>query len=277
MNPLLLVLPYCQKDVDLAIKLLHWMAELRSDYSPHSCLLVADAEVPHGDKMALQNGAKMLFEHVETIIVHVKPADQKWPNAANVMFANAARQVAEAYRLPWFWFEPDATPLAPSWLDDFADAYWKCAKRFMGALIPSNNQPDMPPLHLAGCAVYDNQAYKDLKQFTEMGKPFDIVSAGYTVPRAFNTPLMQHFWGKPDLAPTFKLTKVPGDPENTIPFAWIKPDARVMHRCKDGSLIELLRQKMASKSSKAAPEPEAKVISKPLSKSPALTSELTFR
>ena len=59
--------------------------------------------------------------------------------------------------------------------------------------------------------------------------------------RSHNTPLIQHFWGKPDLAPTFREVKGEHDPENTIPMGFIKPEAVLWHRSKDGTLIDLLR------------------------------------
>lgn len=246
MNSLLVVLPYCKKDSELLKKCLEWMAELQPDYYPHSCLLVADSMVPTGEKVDLQSQARRMFSHAETIVVPVPPDKQNWIGGSNTMFAAAARQIQECYKLPWFWFEPDAVPLCKGWLDDFAEAYARCAKRFMGAIIPSNSQPDMPPLHLAGCAIYPPDAYTGMKQFTETPRAFDIAAANFTVPRAYNTPLLQHFWGKPNLAPTFRETKQPGDPENTIPMGYLRADARAWHRCKDGTLIDLLRARANS-------------------------------
>lgn len=246
MNSLLLVLPYCKNDSALLRKCLEWMAELQPDYHPHSCLLVADSMVPTGEKVDLQSMARRMFSHAETIIAAVPPDKQNWIGGSNTMFAAAARQIQECYKLPWFWFEPDAVPLCKGWLDDFAEAYARCAKRFMGAIIPSNSQPDMPPLHLAGCAIYPPDAYTGMKQFTETPRAFDISAANFTVPRAYNTPLLQHFWGKPNLAPTFRETKQPGDPENTIPMGYLRADARAWHRCKDGTLIDLLRARANS-------------------------------
>lgn len=243
MNPLLLVLPYCQKDAELLSKNLNWMGELLPDYRPHSCLLVADHQIPHDEKQRLQQLARPMFAHTETMIVRIKSDDQHWPIAANIMFASAARQIAETYKLPWFWCEPDAVPLRANWLNELAREYSVCAKRFMGALIPSTGQPNVPPVHLAGCAVYDTNAYIGLKPFTETPRAFDIAAAPYTVPRAISSPLMQHFWGKPGLSPTFRTIKGSEDPENTIPFGWLRPDACIMHRCKDGSLIDLLRER----------------------------------
>lgn len=237
---LLLTLPYHTKDVELMKKCILWMKELRSNYDPHSCLLVADSGVPHETKIELHKLAKTMFPNVESISVRIPADKQKWPLAPNLMFYFAARQIQEAYKLPWLWFEPDAVPLKPTWLNDIAESYEKCPKRFMGSHIPSKGEPELPPVHLAGCAVYPADAYVGLNQFASADKAFDIASAAYTVPRSVNCPIMQHFWGKRDLSPVFAETKDMLDPENMVTLDFLYPDSVMFHRCKDGSLIDLL-------------------------------------
>jgi hypothetical protein len=250
---LLLTLPYCNKDAALLKKCVHWMSELQPEGYNHSCLLVADNEVPQEQKQELHELCKPLFSLTETMIVHVPGEMQGWPLGPNYMFASAARQIAEAWCLPWLWFEPDATPLRPGWLDTIGNNYAIRGKRFMGTIIASDSdsQPDMPPLHLSGCSVYDNQAYHGLQPFTGSKLAFDIAAAGYTVPRASHFAPMQHFWGKQDLSPTFNM-----DPtkslENFYSYDNILPGSIMFHRCKDGSLIDLLRSKLNSQPVKNA-------------------------
>lgn len=244
--PLLLTLPYCQKDASLAKKVLEWMIELNPLYAPHSCLLVADDAVAHEQKLELLKLARGAFSFAETINVRVPADRQGWPLGPNFMFASASRQIAEAYRLPWLWFEPDATPLTPDWLDRIDRAYHASPKRFMGTHIPSDGQPEVPPVHLSGCAVYAADAYLGLQPFITGKAPFDMAAAGYTVPRSLHTPLMQHYWGSQDLPPTFKEEPTLLDPKNVLPLSHLKSDAVMFHRCKDGSLIDLLRQKLNS-------------------------------
>lgn len=249
---MILTLPYCQKDSTLLVRLLHWMAELNSDYKPHSCLLVADNAVPQNEKVSLQELAKPLFLHTETIRVNVPATSQKWPDAPNIMFAAAARQIAECYRKPWLWMEPDCVPLTRFWMDEISDAYDHCPKRFMGCFVTNTTQPDIPPVHLSGCAVYDGHAWQGLEAAIKGKTAWDINAAAYTVPRAMDSPLFQYFWGKPELSPTFRETKGPTDPENTIPLGWLRKDAVLFHRCKDSTLIDLLRSKRTNKVSPAA-------------------------
>jgi hypothetical protein len=245
---LLLVIPYCAKDAHLMRPLARWMSFLQAESSRHSCLFAVDDTVSVQDAKEIQHMMDPCFAGSEIMIVRMKPEQQVWPAALNHSFAMAARQVQEAYKLPWLWMEPDATPLKPGWLNEIAGAYETCPKRFMGPLMTARNQPGAPPVHMPACAVYPPDAWKSLEQFTKGPAPFYIASAGYTAPRAQNTRLIQHFWGKPDLPPTFVRSRGPSDPENAVPPDFLRPDAALFHRCKDGSLIDLLSQ-----SDKSAP------------------------
>ncbi len=117
------------------------------------------------------------------------------------MFEKVAQTIQECIKLPWLWCEPDCVPLRESWLDALAALYYVQPKRFMGAWVDTK-QEGMPPRHLAGCAIYDSHAYSGMREFTTSSTvAFDIGAANYTVIRSTNTQLIQHFWGRPDLAP----------------------------------------------------------------------------
>lgn len=253
---LLLTLPYCTKDASLLQKMLDWMAELQPKYLGHSCLLVADQEVPPDQKIDLQNRARKLFDFADTMIVRVPADKQNWPAGPNLLFASAARQIHESYKLPWLWFEPDAVPLVSRWLDIIAREYERTPKRFMGSLVPANNQPDMPPVHMAGCGVYPADAWVGLEPILKTAtRPFDIVTASYVVPRATNFPRMQHYWGDKDLFPTFKETVTVLDPKNFLTLDFIKPESVTFHRCKDGSLMALKQKAAISEVTLREPSP----------------------
>lgn len=254
MSSLLLVLPYHSGDVELARNLLTWMGELKPHYSGHSCLLVADNGVHIDVKRELQAKAKNLFLNAETMLVPVPYERQGWPKACNFMFEAAARQISETMRLPWLWCEPDCVPLKKGWLDDIADAYAECPRRFMGAFaesIPANGVNR----HLIGCSVYDPQAYHGLKPFMGMAADiaWDVACSSYTAPRSCTTPLIQHFWGTPELPPRFTESRKDDDPKNVLPFSFIKPEAVLFHRCKDDSLISVLRHRQSSAHSVRGP------------------------
>lgn len=261
MKQLLTVIPYSNNDVELAKKSLAWIKDLSPRYN-FPCLMAADAEVSQENKMELHGMAKAMFEYAETVTVKIPSEKQKWPLAPNLMFYFVAYQIEQAYKLPWLWLEPDAIPLKQGWLNDIAEAYSNCPKRFMGAHVVSNGEPDLPPVHMSGIAVYPNNTHTALNNTASPDKPFDISSAGYVIPRSVNTKLIQHFWGKKGKPPVFSET---GDPtlETSVTLDIIKPEAVIFHRCKDGSLIDQLRRVKNSQSEK------------PVKKSPALTATKT--
>ncbi len=246
MNTILLVIPYHQKDAVLAKQLINWMGELHPEGYLHPCMLACDASVDRDTQSEIFKLAKPLFSSVELLRIPVPLDRQGWIPGSNFMFEKVAQTVQECVKLPWLWYEPDCVPLHEAWLDGLATYYYVQPRRFMGTWVDSN-QAGMPNRYLEGCAVYDSRAYEGMKQFTASTTVgFPIGAAGYTVMRSTNTHLMQHFWGKPDLAPTFRETKGEGDPENTIPMGYLKPDCLSFHRCKDGTLIDILRQRRNS-------------------------------
>jgi len=240
---LLVVLPYCSKDADQARNLIAWISELSpKDKTGPACLLVADALVPREKMVEINTAAKQCFEHVETIAVAMEPEKQVWPFGPNKMFLESSKQVFECYQMPWLWLEPDAVPMRPGWLSELSDAYYECPKRFMGAFIRTA-QDGLPKLHMAGCGVYPRDAYFGLLSFCESPHAFDMAMADYVVPRATPTPLIHHHWGEQDLPPTFIADGVPKPSVNSVTLSFVRPEAALFHRCKDDTLISLLRER----------------------------------
>jgi hypothetical protein len=246
MNPILVVLPYHNGDIELARKLLEWIAELGS-CKPHSILLCADATVPRDKVLELMAIARPHFSVTRTMLVAVPaPAEGKpvWP--PNVMFLNAARQVRDQFRLDFLWLEPDAIPIYSGWLDDIAEEYSECPYRFMGSLIKQQGQEGLPPEYLNGVAVYPNDAFDLFDKLTSIkdsSQAFDIGSASFVVPKSLNTLLIHHYYGTKELPPVFVETRAPDAPKNYVMLDFVPLQAAIFHRSKDGKLIDLLRTK----------------------------------
>lgn len=252
-KPLLIVLPYFSGDFEIAKKLLIWIAELGS-CKPHSLLLCADSLVPQEKMRELMDIARPHFIRVTTMIVTVPmaTAEQKvW--APNIVFLNVARQVHETSKLPFLFLEPDAIPIYPGWADDIAEEYEECPARFMGSIVKQVGQPGLPPEYLNGVAVYPNDAievFERIASVKDSSQAFDVGSASVVIPRAMNTPLIQHLWGEKDLPPIFVKSKLPTSPKNHLTIDVIRKEAAIWHRSKDGSLIQILRDRMAEFQSK---------------------------
>lgn len=258
MTPLLIALAYCQKDVALAKSLLTWMGELGGPYPGHSILLAADNAVGMPLKTELHAKAKDLFGHVETMMVDVPANQQGWPKGANRMFHQTSRQIKECFRQPFLWLEPDCVPLKPTWIIELEAEYGNSPKRLMGCFVQSK-QPGMPKIYLPGCSIYPNDVHDLLAKSCEKPGAWDIESASLTIPRAVNTPLIQDFFGQIDMPATFVLNKTESSPKNALPLSFIRPQAVLFHRNKDGTLINLLRErsKHAEKQTPQSPSPRA--------------------
>lgn len=246
MNPILLVIPYHKGDFELAQKLINWIAELGS-CRPHSLLLCADSQVPQDDMRKLMESARPHFNRVATMIVTVPTASEGkrvWP--PNSMFLAAARQVKENYKLNFLWLEPDGIPIYSGWLDDIAEEYDECPRRFMGSIIKQQGQPGMPSEYLNGVAVYPNNAidlFENIESIKDGSQAWDIGSASVIVHRAMDTPLLKHFFGTKELPPIFVAAKTPDSPKNHVTLDFVPLQAAIFHRSKDGKLIDLLQSK----------------------------------
>lgn len=247
MNPLLVVLPYCQRDYKLAESLLDWSASLGRNIG-HHCLLVADSSVGKSERTALAESAKKSFDGAATMIVMTRPVGF----APNFMFLDAARHVSQCYKIPWLWLEPDCVPLCPEWTRSLADGYAGCPKRYMGQFVDGNGTNGVPKLSLSGVSVYPHDAYADFEKRSALTSEivaWDMESAEAIVPRARHTNLIHHFWGQRDLPPTFveKRNESTSYPPGTLDITFLHRDAVLFHRCKDGSLIRCLRENRKSK------------------------------
>lgn len=179
------------------------------------------------------------FECFATCRALKVPAKTKWPDGPNWMFKHAAK----AHREPFLWMEPDAIPLKPGWLEAVAEEYAQCGKAFMGYRYECHN-PRFPQFALSGIAVYPANAIELVPLLENSPMAWEIEAAEIMVAQGAHTPLIQHFWGEPGLAPTFTEENSMNRPRNGFALSQIPDQAMIWHRCKDGSLIRLLRRQM---------------------------------
>lgn len=238
---LITVLPYCNSDHTAATRLLEWIRELNT-HVDHALLLVADDAVPMDTKRALDALGKSIFTSSETIMPKCpQPVNGNYHAPAATMFERASGHIMSCFKpWPWLWLEPDCVPLKSGWLDALANAYENSPKRFVGP-IAKVKQDGVPPTVMFATAMYPHNAHEELKKFCDGKAAFDMAFSDHVVPRAHHTPLIQHIWGNVDDPPKFKAVKSPEDGKNVGTLAAISKEAVLFHRCKDGSLIELVR------------------------------------
>lgn len=236
---MIVVLPFFSGDAPLALSLLEWIKQL-GKHPQHSCLLVVDADTDWGTALDALNLANEIFR-TATLITNDKPVTG-WIPGSNSLFAAAAKHM-EGIGEPWLWLEPDAAPLRSGWLDSIVAAYGACGKPFMGSLV-HHSLTNRPNPYLEGCGVYPSDTWSRIKDKFIMEESWTLWCADEVVPHAVNSPLFQHFWGVQDLPATFVDVKTPSSPINAFTLRDVSSEAVLYHRCKDGSIIRLLRQKL---------------------------------
>lgn len=239
---MLVVLPFHSGDTVAVQELFLWIRELGSALN-HDALLVADAGTPWPDCAELLGVANKLFRRAN--LITNKVTVKGWPGGSNSLFFTAAEHVKANKLGAWLFLEPDAIPLRSGWLDTL-EMEWLSLKHnqpFLGAVYDCT-APGMQGKFMSGVAVYAEHAIDFLGAFRDSAKAWDVAGADVMVNKGAPSSMIQHFWGLPDLPPTFAEKKDVHSPVNTFTLWNLKPDAVIFHRNKDGTLINLLRKRL---------------------------------
>jgi hypothetical protein len=235
---MLCVLPVFKDDVDRLLNLLNWIREI-GGCKDHEAVVVADAATPATSVFQIRNEAKGLFNTVQIITTEQSVAG--WPEGPNELFLTAAR-FAKERNTHWLFLEPDAVPLRAGWLDRLDIQYRATGARYLGQIVPCH-KPGLPTQHFTGVGIYPADAITDVETIVLQNPKvaFDISTAQVLVPKAKSCELLQHLWGEIGNPPTFAMKGIPGT--GTFGIDYLRKDAVLFHRTKDGKLIQLLRQK----------------------------------
>lgn len=173
-----------------------------------------------------------------------------WPNACNVHFIKAYTALwrDKIERTTW-WFELDNTVNALNWVGTVSAEYMQARKPFMGAVVPTyGTRADGSVVtngrHMVGTGIYPNWWARDPKVWMSMpgNIPFDVYLQDMIVEQCHPTLSIQHV-GRTQ---NFKLVDhhIKYDdklmPEGISYASSIRPEAVVVHGCKDGSFARLL-------------------------------------
>lgn len=230
---LLLVLPFCSREVQLLVKLLDWMVELGPETKP-DILISYDRGVPQALAREVKVQVLRLCNLWAELIYPVPPAGYFAPNWA---FQCTANFIAGTMARPWFWFETDMVPLKPEWFSALQAAYLKGGKPCMGVIVPQMGHMNGTAIYPADFATWAKRAMAAHTSAWDMEQAQDI--AGRVHEASY---LMQHVWGMVGGQPHPSQGIAASFPSQSS-LHWIKPNAVVLHRCKDGSLIDRLRER----------------------------------
>lgn len=151
-----------------------------------------------------------------------------WPQGPNWSFTCVA-QYCHTQRWDFFFIEPDVVPLKRGWLDAIEQEYRGSGRPFMGHFEPEGSQH---PWHLAGVAVYNWEVYQRI-HWHDYEKAWDVSMGPHLMHEAHQARTIQQQWGEYGRPPSFYKQS---DLEQ------LRPDAVLFHRCKDGTLIDRLRE-----------------------------------
>lgn len=241
-----IALPFTVIDQPLAVSLLEWINEL-GGCPEHEVLLVKDCKLKPEQVKPVTALAKKAFKKVWSTETPFALPDERWPLGPNHMFETALRATAALKDgpRPFLWLEPDCVPMRAGWTNELQTAWDRCQQQFMGQVVVTGKD-DLPPTMLSGVAVYGPEALKRLLPSVvqmKAKKAFDVAVAHLTVPVTQHTRLVWNFHGEKELAPTFVEVKDKDSPRHTLTWTDIPKPTVLFHRCKDGSLMKLLRTK----------------------------------
>lgn len=226
---MLIVLPFCHRDLPQAEGLARWIAEL-GGVEKHDCLLVHEKHVPAESVAAPLASA---FRTVsELLVFNVPQADWSSGNgdasACNEMWIQTATHVQSSLKVRWLWMEPDCCPLRRTWADEIEADDRAGGKPFSAARVTASTGP-----RLSGIAVYPpSVASYSVAALMAERVPWDLAGAADFAKHGHFTGRIHHVLRTSANAPTFP---------DAAALDAIPPGAALFHPCKDGSLIERLR------------------------------------
>lgn len=227
---MIVVLPVCASDYAIAIRNVEHAIML--DGSVEFDAIIAHDR--HFDVTVLKEKCDHYFNSVTQIICEPWTGDRSWPKPANFAWQHVAR-VAIGFKKPWFWWEADATPLRAGWLTYLAYAHKTGNRSFSGAVTSQNGLT-----YMAGVAIYPpNTAHRCEHAMFAREAAFDIVAST-------KDGILRHTHDISSLiahTPTINNTRFKDEQD----VKRLIPEGSVLfHKCKDGSLLDVLQGKTPS-------------------------------
>lgn len=227
---MLCIIPFFAGDKPQAIRLAEWIAEL-GGVKGHDCLLAVHKDT---DSAGVIEPLTEAFGRVAEFTISddmiVEREQHAW--AANVMWKRTLNHVSAMNEpQPWLWLEPDAVPLVKTWLDQIDAAYQAGGRPFMHCLVETTRGKSN-----SGCGVYPVNVCHFTDRLWELSNvSWDIHLFEEFSKHTYYTPLIQDvgFMLDGKTLPTF---------EDHESLTLLRPAAVLFHRCKDGTLMDRLRE-----------------------------------
>lgn len=230
---MLVVIPFCAKDEDVCVKQIEWSLKI-SGKDKRTALVVHDDTVTGH---AVVTAAKRAFSSVEEFQYPKWPGKQThWPIVQNHQFQETATFLYNKRNgKPWFWWEPDCTPLKEGWLDALEREYNEGGKPFMGHIVSGDPFQNGKTIEwMTGCGIYPwNVIELSSSIMSCINVPWDVAGGSQILGKTHRANhLIQHVWERNGAPFSFRDRR---DADSVL-----SKTAVVFHRCKDGSLIDAL-------------------------------------
>jgi predicted GH43/DUF377 family glycosyl hydrolase len=218
---LLVVLPVHSGDVDLCLKNIELVQRFDGQL-PFDCIV----HHPHTfEPSGILPEIRKAFRAVRVNRYNDWTGPKTWPQPANWAWQEAARAVSALNR-PWFWWEQDAVPLRPLWLQTIWEAYKAGGKPFGGHIV---THAQLGP-YMNGVGIYPPNISHYCQQAMRVVKhPFDIVAGRIDRNVAAVADLSQLFGLDP-------LHRAVSFYDKSELDALLAAGNVIYHHCKDGSL-----------------------------------------
>lgn len=230
---LLLVLPFCPREVPLLVKVVDWMNEL-GPQGKTDVLLTYDRSVAPAQVRQVKLQVLKFARTWAELCYPVPPSGYFAPNWA---FQCTARFISGSMKRPWLWFEADMVPTKPGWMQTLQAAYEKAGKPCMGTVVPGMGHVNGTAIYPADYATWATHAMGSYKSAWDMEQAQDMKGKVHEA-----SYLMQHVWGTLNGKP-HPSQGPPVSFRGPTEMAWLNPNAVTFHRCKDSTLIDRLRER----------------------------------
>jgi hypothetical protein len=237
------VLPYYERDAERLVNMLTWIVELCGKPIDRKAFVIADSLISAKAHMRVEDAARKAFTAVHIEFLEANTGKLGWPAGNNLVFANSCKWIAgQEWGNPWLWLETDMVPCRVDWVEALETEYNKAGKPFMGQWVEHydimNGAGIYPPNVLEWSPKY-------LNSDVARSNAFDCVMAPDIMWFVHNaTHLIPNVWSSRPNGRPGGFSDRP--PEWTPRLAeWvINHNGALAHRCKDGKLIKILRERL---------------------------------
>lgn len=255
---MILAFPVSHVDLHIALPLAKWMREL-GPYPRHEALIVWSSELTPEQREPIAVEFRAMGWKTPAKAFTAQVSTQSWPEAPNELFRATARMIEAdpALQKVWYFFEPDNTPLNKGWLDALADEYNRgLSHPFLGYIDTTYEQnnatKDLIKIgnHLVGTAIYPPNLSAFTNAHMECTDAFDLALSRKIISMCRHTKLIHNNWRSCNYrweernGRMVMASDVMGLRAQQFGHALnsdVSLDAQVVHGCKDGSLLALLK------------------------------------